>query len=130
MVMSLKGLTARQVEIYQYILACVEANGFPPTLREIGLAFRIKSPNGVMCNLKALEKKGKIIRHSHCSRGITIIDEPLPDINIEFDKLTERCMRLEHEKAELLERLHEYQSKASESMGAGAAVHEKDASQG
>jgi SOS-response transcriptional repressor LexA len=126
----LDGLTARQVEIFEFIRASVESNGYPPSMREIGRAFDIRSPNGVMCHLHALEKKGKIVRRSRSARGITVIDEPLPDVDIEFDRLTERVLQLEHEKAELLERLHEYQSKASESMGAGAAVNEKDASQG
>ena len=33
-----------------------------PTVREIGEHFDIASPNGVMCHLKALEKKGMISR--------------------------------------------------------------------
>src|SRR5438034_7586991 len=34
----------------------IESRGFGPTVREIGDGFEIKSPNGVMCHLKALER--------------------------------------------------------------------------
>lgn len=46
--------------------------GYGPTVREIGAGFKIKSPNGVMCHLKALEKKGLITRESHMSRAIQL----------------------------------------------------------
>src|SRR6266481_1573274 len=55
-------LTERQREIYDFIRDKIEGRGYGPTVREIGLGFDIKSPNGVMCHLKALEKKGLIIR--------------------------------------------------------------------
>src|SRR5206468_165789 len=33
-----------------------------------------RSPNGVMCHLKALEKKGIIIREEHSARAIQLVD--------------------------------------------------------
>ena len=51
-------LTHRQKEIYEFIRDKIESRGYGPTVREIGLGFDIKSPNGVMCHLKALEKWG------------------------------------------------------------------------
>ena len=48
-------LTERQREIYDFIREKIETRGYGPTVREIGLGFDIKSPNGVMCHLKALE---------------------------------------------------------------------------
>ncbi len=48
--------------------------GFGPTVREIGQAFDISSPNGVMCHLKALEKKGLIKRQGFSARAITLVD--------------------------------------------------------
>ena len=57
-----KPLTARQREILNFIRAGMRKMQFPPTVREIGAAFGITSPNGVMCHLKALEKKGWIRR--------------------------------------------------------------------
>src|SRR5262245_13659673 len=69
-------LTARQRAIYDFIKDKILNRGYGPTVREIGSGFRIKSPNGVMCHLKALEKKGLITRESHMSRAIQL-SEPL-----------------------------------------------------
>ncbi|WP_206108295.1 LexA family protein [Paludisphaera soli] len=54
--------TARQLEILAFLVAYRDANGVLPTVREIGEALAIKSPNGVMCHLKALAKKGLLKR--------------------------------------------------------------------
>lgn len=67
-------LTERQREIYDFIRIKIESRGYGPTVREIGEGFGIKSPNGVMCHLKALEKKGLIIREEHAARAIQLID--------------------------------------------------------
>src|SRR6516162_7373288 len=67
-------LTARQREIYDFIRSKIETRGYGPTVREIGTAFDIKSPNGVMCHLKALEKKGLIQRESFSARAIQLLD--------------------------------------------------------
>src|SRR5579864_509701 len=67
-------LTERQREIYEFIRQKIESRGYGPTVREIGLGFDIKSPNGVMCHLKALEKKGLIIREGFSARAIQLVD--------------------------------------------------------
>ena len=67
-----RALTSRQREIYEFICGKIEGRGYPPSIREIGDAFGIKSPNGVMCHLCALEKKGLIIRHEKNARAIQI----------------------------------------------------------
>src|SRR5437764_15284091 len=67
-------LTERQREIYDFIRDKIETRGYGPTVREIGLAFEIKSPNGVMCHLKALEKKGLIKREGFSARAIMLLD--------------------------------------------------------
>src|SRR5438105_11406340 len=67
-------LTERQREIYDFIRSKIETRGYGPTVREIGLGFDIKSPNGVMCHLKALEKKGLIIREGFSARAIQLVD--------------------------------------------------------
>jgi len=67
-------LTHRQKEIYEFIRDKTESRGYPPTVREIGEGFNIESPNGVMCHLKALEKKGLIIRHERSARAIQLVD--------------------------------------------------------
>src|SRR5947209_19527506 len=55
-------LTSRQQEIYDFICHRIDQRGFPPTIRDIGTAFDIKSPNGVRCHLKAIENKGFMSR--------------------------------------------------------------------
>jgi repressor LexA len=67
-------LTPRQREIYDFLKEKIVTRGYGPTVREIGIQFDIKSPNGVMCHLKALEKKGLISRESHMSRAIQLAE--------------------------------------------------------
>jgi repressor LexA len=71
---NLSQLTERQREIYDFIREKIESRGYGPTVREIGLGFHIKSPNGVMCHLKALEKKGLIKREGFSARAIQLLD--------------------------------------------------------
>jgi len=71
-------LTLRQREIYDFLRDKIINRGYGPTVREIGLQFGIRSPNGVMCHLKALEKKGLITRESHMSRAIQLNNPPQP----------------------------------------------------
>jgi len=66
-------LTERQREIYEFIRDKIETRGYGPTVREIGEAFNIKSPNGVMCHLKALEKKEMIKRDPNHARAIELL---------------------------------------------------------
>jgi repressor LexA len=67
-------LTNRQKDIYEFIRDKIETRGYGPTVREIGEAFSIESPNGVMCHLKALEKKGLIIRQERSARAIQLVN--------------------------------------------------------
>lgn len=65
-------LTKRQHLIYEFLKDRILNRGYGPTVREIGQHFGIRSPNGVMCHLKALEKKGLILRESNMSRAIQL----------------------------------------------------------
>ena len=72
-------LTPKQLAIYNFIRKTIEMKGFPPAIRDICDEFGISSPNGVMCHLKALQKKGYINRvekrdnqQRAQARGITI----------------------------------------------------------
>jgi repressor LexA len=66
-------LTERQKMILDFILSEVEKRRCPPTFREIGKKFGIKSTNGVNVTLKALEKKGYLKRRLKVSRGMEIV---------------------------------------------------------
>jgi repressor LexA len=73
----LESLTPRQREIYEFIRGKIQGRGYGPTVREIGVQFDIKSPNGVMCHLKALQKKGLIHREANMSRAIRLLQDPV-----------------------------------------------------
>ena len=70
-------LTKRQRAVYEFIRDKITNRGYGPTVREIGEHFKISSPNGVMCHLKALEKKGLIVRKPNMSRAIQLSAEPI-----------------------------------------------------
>ncbi|MEM0927433.1 MAG: repressor LexA, partial [Planctomycetota bacterium] len=74
--MATKQLTERQRRVYELIRRLIVNRGYGPTVREIGEAFGIKSPNGVMCHLRALERKGLIRRSPNKSRAIELVDAP------------------------------------------------------
>ena len=63
-------LTPRQSAILSWVSQFQQAQGFPPTIREIGAAFGIKSPNGVATQLRALARKGWIEGHKRRARTI------------------------------------------------------------
>ena len=56
------GLSTRQLSILQVIKTAVESQGYPPSMREIGLAAGLASPASVKYQLDILEEKGFIRR--------------------------------------------------------------------
>ena len=72
-------LTEKQLAVYEFIRDKIRNRGYGPTVREIGGNFNISSPNGVVCHLKALEKKGMITREPNMSRAIQLAAEPIED---------------------------------------------------
>ncbi|QDT41084.1 LexA repressor [Gimesia alba] len=66
-------LTEKQQSIYDFIERQITVLRVSPTVREIGDQFGIRSSNGVLCHLRALERKGWIKRDHYLSRGITLI---------------------------------------------------------
>jgi len=73
-----KGLTDRQQEVFNFIVGYIEANGYPPTIREMQEGLGIGSLRGVTIHLDALHKKGFIERLGgkngpRQSRGIRIL---------------------------------------------------------
>lgn len=73
--MSLETMTPRQASIFEYIRTQIVDRGYGPTVREIAQEFNISSPNGVMCHLRAIEKKGLITRQANKSRAIELSEE-------------------------------------------------------
>jgi len=65
-------LSERQRKILEFIKSFTLANGYPPTIREIGEATDISSTSVVNYNLNALQKEDYIIRDRTVSRGIRL----------------------------------------------------------
>ena len=63
-------LTTRQMAVFEFIKDKILQRGYGPTVREIGEHFQISSPNGVMCHLRALEKKGLLHRVRKQDRAV------------------------------------------------------------
>ncbi len=64
--------TERQQNVFEYIRTTLAVRGIPPSMREIGEKFGIRSTNGVEGHLVALERAGLIKRERGKSRGISL----------------------------------------------------------
>lgn len=74
----MKDLTKRQQEALDFIVECIQEDGYPPTIREIGERMGISSTNGVSDHLRALERKGYLIRDESKSRALRPVHMPEP----------------------------------------------------
>ncbi|MCC9605632.1 transcriptional repressor LexA [Blastopirellula sp. JC732] len=79
---ALDQLTQRQRDVFSFIREKIVSRGYGPTVREIGDQFEISSPNGVMCHLKALEKKGLISREPNMSRAIQLTCDEQDEVGL------------------------------------------------
>ncbi len=68
-------ITKKQEEILEYIKNELLERGFPPTVREICKAVKLKSTSSVHSHLESLEKNGYIRRDPTKTRAIEIMDE-------------------------------------------------------
>jgi repressor LexA len=68
-------LSARQQTILASIRDFSRANGYPPTIRDIGAACGISSTSVVNYNLNILEREGLIERDRTVSRGIKLVGD-------------------------------------------------------
>jgi repressor LexA len=71
-------ISDRQQAIYDFIRETMAVRGMPPTMREIGAKFGIRSTNGVEKHLLVLERSGHINRERGKSRGIAAIGGSRP----------------------------------------------------
>ena len=72
-------LSPMQRKIYDYIVACVREQGYPPSVREIGEAVGLKSPSTVHFHLKHLEEAGVIEKGAGKGRAITLTTPPVQE---------------------------------------------------
>ena len=66
-------LTARQQEIWQFLVGYVDGHGYPPTVREIGEAVGLASPSTVHAHLANLERAGLLRRDPTKPRALDLI---------------------------------------------------------
>jgi repressor LexA len=76
-------LTDRQEKVLEFVKDFLEAEGYPPTVRDIAKSLNIVSLNAVRRHLLAIEKKGRIRLEPGKSRGIQILEEPEKQIDEE-----------------------------------------------
>jgi SOS-response transcriptional repressor LexA len=65
------GLSGRQAQVYAVIRARLDANEPPPTLRELGERFGVSGVT-MLGHVRALERKGMIVRHGCRNRNIRL----------------------------------------------------------
>ncbi len=83
----MKGLSARQREILEFMHERLVEDQVMPSYREIGDAMGIKSTNGVSDHVKALERKGYLDRRGGGGRGalaraLTLTDSALMELGV------------------------------------------------
>ena len=66
-------LTARQQEIWNFLVEYVDRHGYPPTVREIGEQVGLASPSTVHAHLANLERAGLLKRDPTKPRALELI---------------------------------------------------------
>jgi len=66
-------LTARQQEIWQFLVEYTDGHGYPPTVREIGERVGLASPSTVHAHLANLERAGLLRRDPTKPRALELI---------------------------------------------------------
>lgn len=66
-------LTNRQKQIMNYIVQHTDMHGYPPTVREIGLAVGLSSSSTVHAHLRNLQTAGLIRRDAELTRAIKVV---------------------------------------------------------
>jgi repressor LexA len=70
----MKGLSAKQQSILQFMREFIDDHDYPPSIRDIQVGCDISSTSVVDYNLKALERMGMIRRDREVSRAIELLD--------------------------------------------------------
>lgn len=85
--MSYGKITAKQQEILDYIKKVTLERGYPPAVREICDAVRLRSTSSVHAHLETLEKNGYIRRDPSKPRAIEIIDDSFQMVRQELTSI-------------------------------------------
>lgn len=71
-------LTVRQRKVLEVIRESIARRGYPPSMREIGVAVGLSSPSSVSHQLVSLERKGYLRRDPHRPRTIEVVSPDSP----------------------------------------------------
>ena len=71
-------LSERQEKVLQFVRDAVRRHGYPPSIREIGEAVGLRSTSSVSYQLRMLQKKGYLQRHSGRPRTTELLPSPAP----------------------------------------------------
>src|SRR3569833_3647062 len=66
------GLTARQRKVLEVIRDSVQRRGYPPSMREIGESVGLTSTSSVSHQLRALQRKGFLLRAPTRPRAVVV----------------------------------------------------------
>jgi repressor LexA len=77
------GLTERQREILDFIVAQQRLRGYPPSVREIGEAVGLTSPSTVHTHLATLQRRGFLRRDPTKPRAIEVTYDPASGVSME-----------------------------------------------
>jgi repressor LexA len=77
------GLTTRQREILDFIVAQQQQRGYPPSVREIGEAVGLTSPSTVHTHLATLQRRGFLRRDPTKPRAIEVTYDPASGVSME-----------------------------------------------
>lgn len=81
--MAREKMTEKREQILKYLESEILRKGYPPTVREIGLAVNLSSTASVQAHLDALEEMGYIKRDASKGRAIEILDDSFQTIRTE-----------------------------------------------
>jgi len=78
---ALQPLTPKQRQVFDWIVDFYKRERIPPTIREVQAAFKALSPNGVVCHIAPLARKGWLQRRPNCARAILPTLEALANVD-------------------------------------------------
>lgn len=82
-VRTLRAPTPKQLDVLRFVHEFTTLRGHPPALREIGKHFGWVSTNGPNDHLRALERKGFIVRYDYLTRSVRVTAEGLRVLGVE-----------------------------------------------
>lgn len=69
----MRGLSTRQRQVLDYIEACIQEKGYPPSVREIARHLNLASAAGVHKHIKALVRKNYLAKEALLSRSLRVV---------------------------------------------------------